>query len=638
MSALAGHRANPFASLPFGLLVSSIKSHRIPFGLSAAALAASLVLGGVASHNKSLGSAVSSVGSIANQAGSAAASGVNGFYSGRASALFGAVENMQELLPRLEALREHVGPLSMPAMRNAVNGVDAAAVQLHSALSAIEVNVRAASDLSAALGQYTGKLAELHKRGDGSGRLGARALESLARLVTYAEGGFGPASVARIEYDMRVVSNDLAGTELRSDWQAIEKAVYPLARKALAEPISRDQLTRVLDAGGALARAGKAASGNAGFGVATLLALAAAGLAVLGLGSLVAGLLSIARDHEKRTDLAGATADEERARREGLAQGLRLVAEGDFTVDITGFGQGDLMNLTTAVSQLIERLKGSIGSLDQALKSGASDAEHAAGQVQAVAMEADTVVAMIEQAGRALAQACRSCAGLYSDAQATTFAASSMLTQVGDVARLTQEAASKLEAMRESLQDTSKGVKRVGERSQEIGAVSGIFESLIEQIQALSLNAHLEAERAGEGGRAFRRIAQEADLITKRGAEELKKVGPIIRGIQADSRSANEAAERSTNQVVSGAHLSAVAQSLTSAVVPLAEALSGLAGVLGEEGAKGFRVASEALTQSEDAAKSCGAMRAGFGTAQHALSSLNGNLRAGSELASGFTY
>jgi uncharacterized phage infection (PIP) family protein YhgE len=112
-----------------------------------------------------------------------------------------------------------------------------------------------------------------------------------------------------------------------------------------------------------------------------------------------------------------------------------------------------------------------------------------------------------------------------------------------------------MQHIRENVQDTSKKIKRLGERSQEIGEIVRIIEDLADQTNLLALNAAIQSAMAGEHGRGFSVVADEIRQLAERSGESAKKISTLVKGIQGDTYEAVVAMEESTQEVVSGSRL-----------------------------------------------------------------------------------
>jgi methyl-accepting chemotaxis protein len=128
--------------------------------------------------------------------------------------------------------------------------------------------------------------------------------------------------------------------------------------------------------------------------------------------------------------------------------------------------------------------------------------------------------------------------------------------------------------IRENVQDTSKKIKRLGERSQEVGEIVRLIEDIADQTNLLALNAAIQSAMAGEHGRGFA-------VVAERVTEATKKIATIVKSIQGDTYEAVVAMEESTQEVVNGSRLADEAgealRSIYSAVDRQAKMIEGIA-------------------------------------------------------------
>ncbi|GAC1390112.1 MAG: hypothetical protein NVS4B11_08820 [Ktedonobacteraceae bacterium] len=109
--------------------------------------------------------------------------------------------------------------------------------------------------------------------------------------------------------------------------------------------------------------------------------------------------------------------------------------------------------------------------------------------------------------------------------------------------------------IRENVQETSKKIKRLGERSNEIGEIVRIIEDIADQTNLLALNAAIQSAMAGEHGRGFAVVADEIRLLAERSTESTKRIATLVKSIQGDTYDAVVAMEDSTQEVVKGSQL-----------------------------------------------------------------------------------
>ena len=112
-----------------------------------------------------------------------------------------------------------------------------------------------------------------------------------------------------------------------------------------------------------------------------------------------------------------------------------------------------------------------------------------------------------------------------------------------------------MNTIRETIQDTSKRIKRLGESSQEIGNIVELINDIAEQTNILALNASIQASMAGEAGRGFAVVADEVQRLAERSTNATRQIEVLVSTIQADTKEAVVSMERSTTDVVGGALL-----------------------------------------------------------------------------------
>jgi twitching motility protein PilJ len=237
-----------------------------------------------------------------------------------------------------------------------------------------------------------------------------------------------------------------------------------------------------------------------------------------------------------------------------LLDELSSLADGDLTVqatvteDITGAIADSINYAIEALRELVATINDSAVSLDAAAKQTQASAGHLAkasvAQSKQVALASESVAAMAASTEEVSGNAERS---------------SDVARHSVDVAHKGGEAVRRtidgMNAIRETIQETSKRIKRLGESSQEIGNIVELINDIAEQTNILALNASIQASMAGEAGRGFAVVADEVQRLAERAANATKQIEVLVRTIQADTNEAVVSMERSTTDVVGGALL-----------------------------------------------------------------------------------
>ena len=107
-------------------------------------------------------------------------------------------------------------------------------------------------------------------------------------------------------------------------------------------------------------------------------------------------------------------------------------------------------------------------------------------------------------------------------------------------------------AIRETVTETSKKVKLLGESTQRISKVVSLIGRFAAQTNLLALKASIEAARAGEEGRGFAVLADEVRDLARQSAQATAEIETLVADIQTETNEVVAAMEAGTLQVAEG--------------------------------------------------------------------------------------
>lgn len=145
-------------------------------------------------------------------------------------------------------------------------------------------------------------------------------------------------------------------------------------------------------------------------------------------------------------------------------------------------------------------------------------------------------------------------------AQTPTALQAHRMVQMTTAAELVmQEGAFRMDAMRETVQTTSKRLKRLAEGAQSIDRATTVIDEISRRVKVLSTNAAIEAAAHGERGRKFAVLAKEIERLSQSAHEAAGDIGQVVKGIQADAQETVAGMEKSTAEVVASTELASKA-------------------------------------------------------------------------------
>jgi len=259
---------------------------------------------------------------------------------------------------------------------------------------------------------------------------------------------------------------------------------------------------------------------------------------------------------EQARQEAEAVSEERRQQKEEFqAQLLNLL------VDVEGVAQGDLTVRTDVTAGDIGTVADFFNSIVESLRQIVTQVKQAAVQVntslngdeEAVRKLSAEAVQQAEETSRTL----NSVEEMMRSIQVVSDSAR-QAAEVSRTASLTAEAGGmaidltvqNILNLRETIGETAKKVKRLGESSQQISKVVSLINQIALQTNFLAINAGIEAARAGEESQGFAIVAEEVGELAARSTAATREIEQIVAVIQRETSEVVSAMEAGTTQVI----------------------------------------------------------------------------------------
>jgi len=138
---------------------------------------------------------------------------------------------------------------------------------------------------------------------------------------------------------------------------------------------------------------------------------------------------------------------------------------------------------------------------------------------------------------------------------------------------IVEKSVSEVREIDETVNESAKFVKSLGERSVHIGEIVSVINDIADQTNLLALNAAIEAARAGEQGRGFAVVADEVRKLAERTAQATSEIEDMIKAIQNEVAKAVDKMDSATLKVQSGVDLTTQAGDALKAIVKSSDEL-----------------------------------------------------------------
>ena len=304
----------------------------------------------------------------------------------------------------------------------------------------------------------------------------------------------------------------------------------------------------------------------------------------------------------------------------GRALGVaESIAAGDLTARVAPGGRDEVGRMLGTFSRMTESLGGLIGRIQSAgarLSSVESEAatalvrqERAVRGFSGSASEISAAVAQISATSEQLLQATSTVTGVAREAAV-----------VADQGRdgLASMTAS-MEQLDESMNAFTRKLATISQRASGITSVVTTIAKVAEQTNLLSVNATIEAEKAGESGRGFRIVAQEIRRLADQTALATKDIERMVRDMQAAVASGTMEMDRFRNEVSSRVgEVAEVSEKLGRIIEPVQSVTRSL-----ERVHEGMESQSQGARQIRDAMET---LRAGAGESAASLAVFTSSL------------
>jgi len=231
---------------------------------------------------------------------------------------------------------------------------------------------------------------------------------------------------------------------------------------------------------------------------------------------------------------------------------IENVAQGDLTKRIDVISNDEIGEMATHFNRLTDKLHSAIKQVaasSNEVSSAAAMLDNATEQmatgVEEAAMQVNSVATASEEMSKTSTEIAQNCVAAAKSSEKANGSAST-----GE--KIIQDTIQVMNRINGRVQDSSRIIKNLGDRSDQIGEIVGLINDVADQTNLLALNTAIEAARAGDHGRGFAVVADEVRKLAERTSDATKEIRETIHAMQSETKNAVISMEEGVNDVGQG--------------------------------------------------------------------------------------